>query len=179
MSESQRRVRMGTVSLFALVMIISLSVMAALSAATAKASEAQTDTQAVFLTDTYANESAAQSAVAVIDAQLAACAQTGEGAAGGASALAERAARAAQDAGYAAAAEGPYVAMGFRGSIGQALACGTRNTCRLHVSDNAMESGNALESSRRQWQRFGPVGRTGNGHGTQRHVESYGAGKGV
>lgn len=121
MSESQRRVRMGTVSLFALVMIISLSVMAALSAATAKASEAQTDTQAVFLTDTYANESAAQSAVAVIDAQLAACAQTGEGAAGGASALAERAARAAQDAGYAAAAEGPYVAMDFAAASGRQL----------------------------------------------------------
>lgn len=70
MSGSNSTVRMGPISLFTLVVIVCLAVMAVLSATTAQATYVAAEKQALFTDDTYANESAAQSAVAAIDAAL-------------------------------------------------------------------------------------------------------------
>ena len=61
MNSTNGSVRIGPISLFTLVIILCLAVMAVLSA---------TEKQALFTNDTYQNEQAAQSAVAVIDAAL-------------------------------------------------------------------------------------------------------------
>ncbi|WP_270295275.1 S4A5 electrogenic sodium bicarbonate cotransporter 4 [Eggerthella sinensis] len=71
MSGSNSTVRIGPISLFTLVIILCLAVMAVLSATTAQATYSAAEKQALFTDDTYANESAAQSAVAAIDAALA------------------------------------------------------------------------------------------------------------
>ena len=63
-------VRIGPISLFTLVIILCLAVMAVLSATTAQATYSAAEKQALFTNDTYQNEQAAQSAVAVIDAAL-------------------------------------------------------------------------------------------------------------
>ncbi len=64
-------VRIGPISLFALVIILCLAVMAVLSVTTAQATYAAAERQASFTTDTYANERAAQELVADVDAALA------------------------------------------------------------------------------------------------------------
>ena len=71
MSGSNSTVRIGPISLFTLVIILCLAVMAVLSATTAQATYTAAEKQALFTDDTYANESAAQSTVAAIDAALA------------------------------------------------------------------------------------------------------------
>lgn len=64
-------VRIGPISLFTLVIILCLAVMAVLSATTgARPTYSAAEKQALFTNDTYQNEQAAQSAVAVIDAAL-------------------------------------------------------------------------------------------------------------
>ncbi|QOS68396.1 FixH family protein [Eggerthella guodeyinii] len=70
MSGSNSSVRIGPISLFTLVIILCLAVMAVLSATTAQATYAAAEKQALFTDDTYANERSAQSAVAAIDAAL-------------------------------------------------------------------------------------------------------------
>ena len=57
-------VRIGPISLFALVIILCLAVMAVLSVTTAQATYAAAERQASFTTDTYANERAGQELVA-------------------------------------------------------------------------------------------------------------------
>ena len=79
MSGSNSSVRIGPISLFTLVIILCLAVMAVLSATTAQATYAAAEKQALFTDDTYANESAAQSAVAAIDAALAPVRDAGGG----------------------------------------------------------------------------------------------------
>ena len=70
MSGSNSSVRIGPISLFTLVIILCLAVMGVLSATTAQATYSAAEKQALFTADTYANERAAQSAVAAIDAAL-------------------------------------------------------------------------------------------------------------
>ena len=79
MSGSNSTVRIGPISLFTLVIILCLAVMAVLSATTAQATYTAAEKQALFTDDTYANESAAQSAVAAIDAALASVRDAGGG----------------------------------------------------------------------------------------------------
>lgn len=64
-------VRIGPISLFALVIILCLAVMAVLSVTTAQATYAAAERQASFTADTYANERAGQEFAASIDAALA------------------------------------------------------------------------------------------------------------
>ena len=63
--------RIGPISLFALVIILCLAVMAVLSVTTAQATYAAAERQASFTADTYANERAGQEFAASIDAALA------------------------------------------------------------------------------------------------------------
>lgn len=63
-------VRIGPISLFSLVIILCLAVMAVLSVTTAQATYASAERQASFTTDTYANERSGQELVANIDAAL-------------------------------------------------------------------------------------------------------------
>ena len=79
MSGSNSTVRIGPISLFTLVIILCLAVMAVLSATTAQATYTAAEKQALFTDDTYANESAAQSTVAAIDAALASVRDAGSG----------------------------------------------------------------------------------------------------
>lgn len=79
MSSSNSSVRIGPISLFTLVIILCLAVMAVLSATTAQATYSAAEKQALFTDDTYANEIAAQSAVAAIDAALAPVRSAGGG----------------------------------------------------------------------------------------------------
>lgn len=68
---AQGSVRIGPVSIFALVIIMCLSVMAVLASATAHANVNEAQKQADFTIGTYANETAAQEFVAQIDGVLA------------------------------------------------------------------------------------------------------------
>ncbi len=72
-------VRIGPISLFALVIILCLAVMAVLSITTAQATYAAAERQAEFTEDTYANERAAQEFTARIDAALAPVRASGGG----------------------------------------------------------------------------------------------------
>ncbi|WP_165171388.1 S4A5 electrogenic sodium bicarbonate cotransporter 4 [Adlercreutzia sp. ZJ242] len=65
-------VRIGPVSLFSLVIVLCLAVMAVLAVTTAQAAYSAAEKQARFTTDTYVNEQAAQSFVAEVDGALAA-----------------------------------------------------------------------------------------------------------
>lgn len=64
MNSTNGSVRIGPISLFTLVIILRLAVMAVLSATTAQATYSAAEKQALFTNDTYQNEQAAQSAVA-------------------------------------------------------------------------------------------------------------------
>ena len=64
-------VRIGPISLFTLVIIVCLAVMAVLSVTTAQATFAAAEKQGAFTADTYANERAAQEFTAEVDAALA------------------------------------------------------------------------------------------------------------
>lgn len=70
-NKSQGSVRMGPVSLFTLVIVLCLAVMAVLSLSTAKATLASTERQATSTTETYQLESDAQRFLANADAALA------------------------------------------------------------------------------------------------------------
>ena len=70
MSDSNSSVRIGPISLFTLVIILCLAVMAVLSVTTAQATYSAAEKQALFTDDTYENERAAQNAVAAIDEEL-------------------------------------------------------------------------------------------------------------
>lgn len=72
-------VRIGPISLFALVIILCLAVMAVLSVTTAQATYAAAERQADFTKDTYANERTAQEFTAGIDAALAPVRASGGG----------------------------------------------------------------------------------------------------
>lgn len=84
-------VRIGPVSLFSLVIVLCLAVMAVLAVTTAQAAYSAAEKQARFTTDTYVNEQAAQNFVAEVDGALAA---VRAGAADGPSADAEATAEA-------------------------------------------------------------------------------------
>lgn len=71
MRGSNSTVRIGPISLFTLVVILCLAVMAVLSTTTAQATYSAAEKQASFAADTYANERAAQEFVADVDAALA------------------------------------------------------------------------------------------------------------
>ena len=79
MNSTNGSVRIGPISLFTLVIILCLAVMAVLSATTAQATYSAAEKQALFTNDTYQNEQAAQSAVAVIDAALEDVRASGDG----------------------------------------------------------------------------------------------------
>lgn len=69
-NQAHGSVRIGPISLFALVIILCLAVMAVLAVTTAQATLAAAERQAAFTTDTYSNERAAQQFVADIDTAL-------------------------------------------------------------------------------------------------------------
>lgn len=71
MARGNSSVRMGPISLFALVIIICLAVMAVLALATARAGLARSERQADSVSALYANERAGQELVARVDALLA------------------------------------------------------------------------------------------------------------
>ena len=81
MAREKGSVRIGPVSVFALVVILGLAVLAVLSAATAQASHAEAQAQADFTRSSYVNDAAAARALADIDAALADAALTQEAAA--------------------------------------------------------------------------------------------------
>ena len=72
MAESSKRgsVRIGPISVFVLVIILCLAVLAVLSITTAHASQSLTTRQLVFTADQYANESAGQEFMGLIDKEL-------------------------------------------------------------------------------------------------------------
>ena len=72
MAKSHGSVRMGPISLFALIIILCLAVMAVLAVTTAQASYTLTERQAATAEETYAAETAAQRFVGGLDAELAA-----------------------------------------------------------------------------------------------------------
>ena len=109
-------VRIGPISLFALVIILCLAVMAVLSVTTAQATYAAAERQASFTADTYANERAGQEFAADIDAALAPVRAAGGGLALGALA----AVRAALPAD--AELDGSTVKAEFTADSGRALA---------------------------------------------------------
>ena len=71
MAREKGSVRIGPVSVFALVVILGLAVLAVLSAATAHASYTEAQAQADFTRSAYVNDAAAAQALADIDAALA------------------------------------------------------------------------------------------------------------
>ena len=71
MAREKGSVRIGPVSVFALVVILGLAVLAVLSAATAHASYTEAQAQANFTRSAYVNDAAAAQALADIDAALA------------------------------------------------------------------------------------------------------------
>lgn len=81
MAREKGSVRIGPVSVFSLVIILGLAVLAVLSAATSHASNAEAQTQASFTASAYANDAAAAESLAAIDSTLAreAAEQSGEG----------------------------------------------------------------------------------------------------
>lgn len=81
MAREKGSVRIGPVSVFALVVILGLAVLAVLSAATAQASHTEAQAQADFTRSSYVNDAAAAQALADIDAALADAALTQEAAA--------------------------------------------------------------------------------------------------
>lgn len=81
MAREKGSVRIGPVSVFALVVILGLAVLAVLSAATAQASHTEAQAQADFTRSSYVNDAAAAQALADIDAALADAALAQEAAA--------------------------------------------------------------------------------------------------
>lgn len=69
-SRQSGSVRIGPVSVFSLVIVLCLAVLAVLSVTTAQAAYTAAEKQARFTTDTYVNEQAAQNFVAEIDGAL-------------------------------------------------------------------------------------------------------------
>lgn len=78
MAREKGSVRIGPVSVFALVVILGLAVLAVLSAATAHASYTEAQAQADFTRSAYVNDAAAAQALADIDAALAKAASAQE-----------------------------------------------------------------------------------------------------
>ena len=78
MAREKGSVRIGPVSVFALVVILGLAVLAVLSAATAHASYTEAQAQADFTWSAYVNDAAAAQALADIDAALAKAASARE-----------------------------------------------------------------------------------------------------
>lgn len=81
MAREKGSVRIGPVSVFALVVILGLAVLAVLSAATAQASHTEAQAQADFTRSSYVNDAAAARALADVDAALADAALAQEAAA--------------------------------------------------------------------------------------------------
>lgn len=71
MAREKGSVRIGPVSVFSLVIILGLAVLAVLSAATSHASNAEAQTQASFTASAYANDAVAAESLAAIDSALA------------------------------------------------------------------------------------------------------------
>ncbi len=99
-------VRMGPISIFTLVIVICLAVMATLALTTARADAALAERQASFTSDDYANERLGQAFLAEADAVLASARATGLGPAEAAAALAGELDNLAARAANAAAADG-------------------------------------------------------------------------
>ena len=71
MAGSRGSVRIGPISLFMLVIVICISVMAVLAVSTAKATYTLTERQAEAVENVYENETAAQTLLSLVDKQLA------------------------------------------------------------------------------------------------------------
>lgn len=70
MSQSRGSVRIGPISIFALIVLLSLAVLGVLTLTTAQASYASAEKHIVFTTDTYKNEIAGNDLVALVDEEL-------------------------------------------------------------------------------------------------------------
>ena len=99
-------VRMGPISIFTLVIVICLAVMATLALTTARADTALAERQASFTADDYTNECLGQAFLAEVDAALASARAAGLGPAEAAAALAEELDNLAARAKDTAAADG-------------------------------------------------------------------------
>lgn len=70
MTQNRGSVRMGPISIFTLIVLLSLAVLGVLTIATAQASYASAEKQVSFTTDTYQNEIAGNDLVALVDEEL-------------------------------------------------------------------------------------------------------------
>lgn len=103
MGRKPSTMRMGPVSVFALVIVLCLAVLGALAASTAQAGSALAERQASFTADDYRNEIAGQALYAQADDVLAEIRQAGGWQADGMDALSNAAGEIAQKAAEAAA----------------------------------------------------------------------------
>lgn len=78
MAQNSSTIRMGPISLFALVILICVAVMAVLTLSTSQATYSAAEKQMRFTSDTYSNEIAAQDTVKLIDETLYPLRQNGE-----------------------------------------------------------------------------------------------------
>lgn len=117
MAREETAVRIGPASLFSLVVVVCLAVMAVLSVATAQAASAEADAQAAFATDSYANDADAAEELARIDAALAAAQAEGV-------APDDAVARACGAVTVPASADGRTITLEFEAQSGRTLAVG-------------------------------------------------------
>ena len=132
-------VRMGPISIFTLVIVICLAVMATLALTTARADTALAERQASFTADDYANECLGQAFLAEVDAALASARAAGLGPAEAAAALAEELDNLAARAKDTAAADGHTLqaqADGNAISVRVDAPSGRTLTIRLAVTSN-------------------------------------------
>lgn len=124
MASNQKSVRMGPISLLALVILICLAVLAILAIATANATYETTNKQGSFVSSSYENETAAQEFLADVDGALARVRQNGGD---GASAVMEL----AETAPTGATIEGATVTAQFSSRDGRTL------TISIEITDEA------------------------------------------
>lgn len=131
MAREKGSVRIGPVSVFSLVIILGLAVLAVLSAATSHASNAEAQTQASFTASAYANDAAAAESLAAIDSALAreAAEQSGEG-------------DAADDSGAAR----PDGVVGYSGATSSDAAVGGAGASRSDGAAGVLDVDSAMEA---------------------------------
>lgn len=155
MARSRGSVRMGPVSLFTLIIILCLAVMAVLSVTTAQATYSFTQRQAAATADGYLNERAAQELVAGVDAELAGVRAAGGGQEAAVAAveaalpeLADGIAAEASAGTGDAAGSGTGTSAGATGGAGSAAAAGRSITVTFSVADAAVQAHFATASGR-------------------------------
>ena len=122
-TETAGGMRMGSVTVIAMVVVICLAVLSVLALVSARASSAEVERQASFVSGTYINESAGQRLLSDIDAALAQAAADGLDA----DAAMDRVAAACPDA---AKVDGRIVRVAYATDVGRRL------TIKLRINDD-------------------------------------------